>query len=116
MREVLEASRGARLVVNDRNENLFLNSKFRAICKSVGTPSYQCLLDIVGDKKKEVEDIAALARAGQIGRVEIESVQLGQRRWFNIVRDTTTHEIKAVYLMTEAPPAASSAPALGMEV
>ena len=29
----------------------------------------------------------------------------GCRRWFNLARDTLTHEIKAVYLMGEAPPA-----------
>jgi len=40
LREVLEASRGARLVVNHRNENLFLNSKFRAFCTPFGAPSY----------------------------------------------------------------------------
>lgn len=85
MREVLEASRGARLVVNERNENLFLNSKFRAYCTSFGAPSYQYLVSLAGDKKEELETIGTLARAGQIGRVEVENVQLGQRRWFNIV-------------------------------
>lgn len=29
----------------------------------------------------------------------------GCRQWFNIVRDTVTHEIKAVYLLHEKPPA-----------
>ncbi len=29
----------------------------------------------------------------------------GCRRWFNIARDTVSHEIKAVYRMGEAPPA-----------
>lgn len=85
MREVLESSRGARLVVNDRNENIFLNSKFRAYCTPFGSPSYQCLVDMVGAKKAQLEDIQTLARSGQIGRLEIESVQLGQRRWYNIV-------------------------------
>ncbi len=85
MREVLESSRGARLVVNDRNENLFINSKFRALCTSFGSPSYQCLVDLVGDKKDQLDKIGTLARAGQIGHVEIETIQLGQRRWFHIV-------------------------------
>jgi two-component system cell cycle sensor histidine kinase/response regulator CckA len=85
LREVLEASRGARLVVNDRNENLFLNSKFRAFSTPFGSPSYQCLVDMVGDQKDQLEDIQTQARGGQIGRMEIESTQLGQRRWFNIV-------------------------------
>ena len=85
MREVLEASRGARLVVDENNENLFLNSKFRAYCKPFGTPSYQCLVTLAGDKKEELEKIGTLARAGQFGRVEVENVQLGQRRWYHIV-------------------------------
>ena len=29
---------------------------------------------------------------------------LGCRRWFNVVRDTVTHEIKAVYRMGAPPP------------
>lgn len=36
-------------------------------------------------KRTWIENIATLARAGQIGRVEIETTQLGQRIWFNIV-------------------------------
>ena len=30
--------------------------------------------------------------------------EAGCRRWFNVERDTVTHEITAVYLMGEAPP------------
>ncbi len=85
MREVLEASRGARLVVNERNENIFLNSRFRAYCTPFGSPSYPCLLNIAGDKRDELEHIGTLARGGQMGRVEVDSVQLGQRRWYTIV-------------------------------
>ena len=29
---------------------------------------------------------------------------LGCRRWFNVARDTVTHEIRAVYRMGEQPP------------
>ena len=31
----------------------------------------------------------------------------GCRRWFNVARDTVTHEIRAVYRMGETPPEAS---------
>jgi len=31
----------------------------------------------------------------------------GCRQWFNVVRDTVTHEILAVHRMDEAPPAAA---------
>ena len=30
--------------------------------------------------------------------------QAGCRRWFNVARDTVTHEIKAVYAMTDPKP------------
>lgn len=33
----------------------------------------------------------------------------GCRRWFNLIRDTTTHRILAVYRMGEAPPEGTSA-------
>ena len=74
MREVLEASRGARLVINSQNENVFLNSRFRALCKPYGFPSYQSLLAIFGDKKSQLEDMAVQARAGQIQSLEIDTV------------------------------------------
>ncbi len=84
LREVLEVSRGARLVINGRNENIFLNSKFRALCKPYGFPSYQSLLEILGDKKAQLEEIAVGARAGQTQSIEIDTVQLGQHQWFAI--------------------------------
>jgi heterotetrameric sarcosine oxidase delta subunit len=31
----------------------------------------------------------------------------GCRRWFNMLRDTASHEIRAVYMMGEEPPAKS---------
>lgn len=34
----------------------------------------------------------------------------GCRRWFNVARDTVTHEIKAVYKMGEPAPALEGAP------
>jgi sarcosine oxidase, subunit delta len=33
----------------------------------------------------------------------------GCGRWFNLLRDTVTHEIKTVYAMTDARPASSAA-------
>jgi heterotetrameric sarcosine oxidase delta subunit len=40
----------------------------------------------------------------------------GCRRWFNLARDTATHEIRAVYLMGEPAPALDQAPAAGAMV
>ena len=34
----------------------------------------------------------------------------GCRQWFNVVRDTTTHAVLAVYRMGEAPPETSAEP------
>ena len=34
----------------------------------------------------------------------------GCRRWFNVARDTFTHEIEAVYRMGEKPPAGAKRP------
>lgn len=83
--EVLESSRGARLVVDENNENLFLNSQFRGYCTPFGSPCYHSLLSLAADQKDDLERIGTLARSGQIGRIEIETVQLGQRRWYRIV-------------------------------
>lgn len=84
LREVLEASRGSRLVINEKGESVFLNSKFRALCKPYGSPSFQTLLSIFGEKKAQLEEIASLARAGQTQSIEIETVQLGQTRWLTV--------------------------------
>lgn len=84
MREVLEASRGARIVVDAQNKNVFLNSKFRALCTPFGSPSYQTLTGMFGDKNSQLDNMATLARAGQTSSIEIDTVQLGQHRWLNV--------------------------------
>lgn len=84
MREVLEASRGARIVVDGSNKNVFLNSKFRTLCTGVGSPSYQTLRDIVGEKAIALDNAATLARSGQTHSIEIDTIQLGQHRWMMI--------------------------------
>ena len=83
-REVLEASRGARLVINGRNEALFMNSKFHALCKPFGSPSYQCLMTLVGNRKQEFENSVSDARSGQISSIEVEAVQFGKPQWLVI--------------------------------
>jgi two-component system cell cycle sensor histidine kinase/response regulator CckA len=83
-REILETSRGARLVVNENNEVLFMNSKFHALCKPFGSPSYQCLIAMVGNKKQDLENISSDAKAGQISSIEVETIQLGQTQWLVI--------------------------------
>ncbi len=82
--EILETSRGARLVMNGRNETLFMNSRFHGLCKPFGSPSYQCLITMVGDKKQELENIVSDTRAGQISSIEVETIQLGQQQWLTI--------------------------------
>ncbi len=84
MREVLEASRGSRLVIDGNNRNVFLNSKFQAFCKPYGSPSYASLLGMFEEYKSQIEDIASKARAGFTESIEIDRVELGQRRWMTI--------------------------------
>jgi sarcosine oxidase subunit delta len=38
----------------------------------------------------------------------------GCRQWFNMLRDSTTHEVVAVYAMGEAPPASAASTAKGV--
>jgi two-component system cell cycle sensor histidine kinase/response regulator CckA len=83
-REILETSRGAHLVINEKNEALFMNSKFHTLCKPFGSPSYQCLINMVGDKKQELENITSDARTGQTSSVEVETIQFGQTQWLVI--------------------------------
>jgi two-component system, cell cycle sensor histidine kinase and response regulator CckA len=83
-REILDSSRGARLVVNEKNETLFMNSKFHTLCKPYGSPSYQCLLTMVGDKKQNLENISSDARAGQVSSFEVGATQMGQMQWLVI--------------------------------
>lgn len=83
-REILETSRGARLVINEKHEALFMNSKFHALCKPYGSPSYSCLMTIVGNKKQDFENIVSDARAGQISSIELETTQLGKSQWLVI--------------------------------
>jgi len=84
MREVLEASRGARLVIDGNNKTIFINSKFKAFCKPHGSPSYSALLNMFEQHKQQIENIANRARAGFNESIEIDTIQLGQHRWINI--------------------------------
>jgi two-component system cell cycle sensor histidine kinase/response regulator CckA len=84
MRGVLESSRGSRLVVDGSNKPIFMNSKFRTLCKPYPTAGYTTLLEMFGHKKSHIEDIAVQARAGQTNTIEIDTVQLGQHQWLAV--------------------------------
>lgn len=84
MSEVLEASRVARIVIDEKNKTVYINPKFRNLLTAQSGPSYAALLSMFPDKADKLENIVALARAGQTTSEEIDTIELGAHRRLNI--------------------------------
>jgi two-component system cell cycle sensor histidine kinase/response regulator CckA len=83
-REVLEASRGARLIVDEKNRNLYLNSKFRTLCQGAPRAGYSTLLSLFPDYQADIRNMEMNSRSGQEDSLDVETTQLGQKIFFNI--------------------------------
>lgn len=85
MREILESSRGARLVVNAANAPVFMNSKFRALCKPYGAAAYTTLATLFPEQKDTLDHMAHSARAGETLSVDVVTTPMGHHpQWLQI--------------------------------
>lgn len=85
MREILESSRGARLVVNAANAPVFMNSKFRALCKPYGAAAYTTLATLFPEQKDTLDHMAQSARAGETRSVDVVTTPMGHHpQWLQI--------------------------------
>lgn len=61
LKEVLEASRGARLITDGANNTVITNSRFDEMCKAVGAPGYDSLVKLFSSNEEALAHFRGLA-------------------------------------------------------
>lgn len=83
--EVIEGSRGARLITDGADNPVFTNQKFDELCEEQETPGLQALARLFSDNEEAFGHFRKLAEQAQKGvpdLVELRSVQAERERWF----------------------------------
>lgn len=87
LQQVLESSRGARLVTDEENRALYYNRKFESLCKPPGPPSLSALMDLFPDTSEGRGRFMFLierAVQGQSSVVELCAGEAEDERCFSI--------------------------------
>lgn len=85
LREVIEGSRGARLITDGADNSIFTNQKFDDLCEDQDTPNLQSLARLFSDNAEAFNHFRNLAEQAQKGLpdlIELKSVQGDRERWF----------------------------------
>lgn len=85
--EIFEISRSARMIMDENNALVLSNSKFDNLCAPYGVPSHESLVLFFGDTdevKEKFSAMAAAARKGKIGRIDLGHDFEGQKGWYSI--------------------------------
>lgn len=85
--EVLEGSRGARLITDAADNSVYANDKFRTLCKDLGEPSLSALSKLF-DKDEETLShfrmLADKAFRGLTDSIELVSLHADQVNWYQV--------------------------------
>lgn len=87
LREVLEGSRGARLITDGADNTIYTNYKFDALCEPLGEPSLHSLASLFSDNPEAFNHFKNLADHAQKGlhdSIELRAVEGERERWFVI--------------------------------
>jgi len=85
LQQVIEGSRGARLITDGTDHPVFTNQKFDELCEEQGTPGLEALAKLFSDNKEAYNHFRNLAEQAQKGLpdlIELKSVQEERERWF----------------------------------
>ncbi len=85
LQQVIEGSRGARLITDGTDHPVFTNQKFDELCEEQGTPGLEALAKLFSDNKEAYNHFRNLAEQAQKGLpdlIELKSVQVDRERWF----------------------------------
>ncbi len=85
--EVLEGSRGARLITDKTDKTVYVNQKFRILCEGVGTPSLSSLILLFhGDIEAgaHFRQLADQVHRGLTDSVDLCSTHGGRETWYEI--------------------------------
>lgn len=85
--EIIEGSRGARLVTDSANGTLLCNKKFERLCRGVGPTSLKTLQRLLSnpeDSKQTFQQMIDKAQSGHGSVQDIQSLFEDRVRWFNV--------------------------------
>lgn len=85
IREVLEGSRGARMITDSGDNTVYYNHKFEAICKDQGNPGLDALAQLFiqnADAYSLFDKLSEQARRGLTDSMELKSGSGAKERWF----------------------------------
>jgi len=87
LREVIEGSRGARLITDSTDAPVFTNQLFDNLCEESGKGSLEAFADLFADNKEALthfKNLAEQAQKGLADSIELKSVKDGRERWFTV--------------------------------
>jgi two-component system cell cycle sensor histidine kinase/response regulator CckA len=87
LREVLEGSRGARLVTDAADETVYANDRFRTICDSPGAPTLKSLYNLFPPDSETLSHFRILAdqaHRGLTDSIELCSTADGREIWYQV--------------------------------
>lgn len=87
LREVLEGSRGARMIVDNKDMPIYYNEKFRALCDQVGGPSYASLRKLFEHHEETLAHfnlLADQAHRGLTDSIDLYSKMSDREQWYSV--------------------------------
>lgn len=85
LREVMQGSRGARLITGAADETVYTNLKFEELCKGLGPPGFKTLLRLFEENEEARSHFRLLsdqAHRGLTDSIELFSKVEDRERWF----------------------------------
>jgi two-component system cell cycle sensor histidine kinase/response regulator CckA len=87
LREVLEGSRGARLITDGADNLIYANARFGTLCNGLGVPSLKTLSGLFEEDAETVAHFRLLAdqaHRGLTDSIELSSARDNRERWFQV--------------------------------
>jgi two-component system cell cycle sensor histidine kinase/response regulator CckA len=87
IQEVLEGSRGARLITDSTDKLVYSNQKFNDLCEGIGAPSYESLIKLFEDNPETLAHFRLLAdqaHRGLTDSIELFSKNQDRDRWYAV--------------------------------
>jgi two-component system cell cycle sensor histidine kinase/response regulator CckA len=87
LREVLEGSRGARLITDSVDQPVYFNHSFEELCKTIGKPSLMVLTQLFSNDEETMAHFRLLAdqaHRGLTDSIELRSAQGEGENWFMV--------------------------------
>lgn len=87
IREVMEGSRGARLITDGADNTVYTNQKFDELCKDADVPSLQTLAKLFSDNEEAFTHFKNLAEQAQKGipdSIELRTAEGERESWYII--------------------------------